>query len=84
MVLLEWILIWFDRVLEEDIDKNFWYIQTKDLQEFYFIEQANVNAIIHEHKKDITGNDIRRELEDTLNNMLKSTKFKSIIWDDMI
>ena len=71
-----------DRVLEEDIDKNFWYIQTKDLQEFYFVEQANVNAIIHEHKKDVTANDVRRELEDTLNSMLKSTKFKPIIWDE--
>jgi predicted AAA+ superfamily ATPase len=71
-----------DRVLEEDIEKNFWYIQTKDLQEFYFVEQANVNAIIHEHKKDVTDNDIRRELEKTLNIMLKETKFKSIIWDE--
>ena len=71
-----------DRSLEEDIDKNFWYIQTKDLQEFYFVEQANVNAIIHEHKKDITDNNIRQELEKTLTVMLKGTKFKPIIWDE--
>jgi hypothetical protein len=71
-----------DRVLEEDIDKNFWYIQSKDLQEFYFSEAANVNAIIHSHKKDVTDNDIRRELENTLNDALKGTKFKQIIWDE--
>ncbi len=71
-----------DRVLEEDIDKNFWYIQTRDLQEFYFGETANINAIIHGHKKDVSDNDIRRELENTLNNMLKGTKFKQIIWDE--
>ena len=70
-----------DRALEEDIDKNFWYIQTKDLQEFYFAEQPNVNAIIHTHKKDVTDNDIRKELESILNNMLKG-KLKSIIWDE--
>lgn len=71
-----------DRALEEDIDKNFWYIQTKDLQEFYFIEQPNVNAIIHEHKKDVSENDIRRELEKTLDSLLGGTKFKPIIWDE--
>jgi hypothetical protein len=70
-----------DRTLEEDIDKNFWYIQTRD-QEFYFGETANINAIIHGHKKDVSDNDIRRELEITLNNMLKGTKFKQIIWDE--
>ena len=71
-----------DRVLEEDIDKNFWYVQSRDMQEFYFGETANINAIIHGHKKDVTDNDIRRELENTLNNMLKGSNFKPIIWDE--
>jgi len=71
-----------NRILEEDIDKKFWYIQKTNNQEFYFAEQPNVNAIIHTHKKDVTDNDVRRELADTLTNMLKGTKFKPIIWDE--
>lgn len=71
-----------DKALDEDIDRNFWYIRTKDHNEYYFVEQANVNAIIHEHEKEVNDNEIRRQIEFTLNNLVKGGPFQPIIWDE--
>ena len=71
-----------DKYLEEDISENFWYIQDKDNQEFYFVESPNINAIIFEHKKDVTDNEIRVEIGSALKNLLPSKDFSPIIWDE--
>ncbi len=71
-----------DKSLEEDISENFWYIQDKDNQEFYFVQAPNINAIIFEHKKDVTSNEIRVEIGNSLKNLLPSKGFSPVVWDE--
>lgn len=70
-----------DKTLEE-IERDFWYIKTA-LNDYYFDEVPNINAIIYEHKKNITDKEIRDELLDALQGLVvNSSGIKSVFWDE--
>ena len=70
-----------DKALDEDVMQNFWYVHDVDGQEFYFDEFANINAIIHEHKKFVTSAEIRDEIRRALNALLPSDGFRPVLWE---
>lgn len=70
-----------DKTLEE-IERDFWYIKTT-LNDYYFDEVPNINAIIYEHKKNVTEKEIRDELLDALHGLIvNSSGILSLFWDE--
>jgi len=70
-----------DKTLEE-IERDFWYIKTA-LTDYYFDEAPNINAIIYEHKKNITEKEIRDELFDALHGLVVNVSgVTSVFWDE--
>ena len=70
-----------DKALD-DILENFWYIRDKDVQEFYFVESPNINAIIQEHKNEITPNEVKDEIKKSLHDILPQDGFHPILWNE--
>ncbi len=70
-----------DKFLDEDIMHNFWYIHDRDGQEFYVTAFPNINAILYEHKKNVTVDEYRAEIKYMLEKLLPDEGFRPIIWD---
>ena len=66
-----------DQAIDEDIENTFWYIQSKGQEEYYFVEQPNVIAIISEHKKDAKLADIEEIINKELNDTLEQYKIRT-------
>lgn len=67
-------------ILKEDILNAFWYIRDRDMQEFYFVEIPNVNAIIHGLKSSVSQTEIHDQIERTLYDLVSKNDFRPVIW----
>ncbi len=69
-----------DQALGE-IEKEFWYVKSEGGQ-YYFDEAPNINRIIHEHKREVSNDEIRLRIEQALKGLLPERGGTSvIIWD---
>lgn len=59
-----------DSVLEE-IEDRFWYIKKID-SEYLFTTKPNINKIIHDYEGEVKDEEIKEEIDDTLNEIIKS------------
>lgn len=68
-----------DEILEE-IEKDFWYIKRTDNQ-YYFTKKPNINKIIEDYMKEVREEEIRKKIRDTLEELVRDSRFKVCIWD---
>ena len=65
----------------EEISKSFWYLQDKNMQEFYFKEAPNVNKIIHDYSENITQDEIKKGIHDAISHLVQPSIFRVTVWD---
>lgn len=71
-----------EKSLHEEIENEFWYIQSKN-GEFYFDKEPNINKIIEQYKREVPGDKLRNTIFKTLESLVKpDVGIKPVIWSE--